>query len=133
MMSRMDVKRFFDILASEEEAIQAEAANQILGAIALIQLTGYPYERELYGELVSCTVSLHKLAERSKYRENLPRQIAKHSSDMAPLRELGFHGLDALVKSPRPLTYEEAFSLITYVMLASNGALYAELAPGIKG
>lgn len=52
---------------------------------------------------------------------------------MEPLYTLGFHGLDAVVKSPEPLTYEQCFSLATYVCLASNLALYDIIASQVKG
>lgn len=52
---------------------------------------------------------------------------------MEPFFALGFHGLDALVKSPEPLTYEQCFSLATYVCLTSNSALYDTLVSQVRG
>lgn len=67
------------------------------------------------------------------YRRSLETKIIEHSEDLEFLYTLGFHGLDALVKSPEPLTYEQCFSLGTYVCLTSNSVLYDVLASRTKG
>lgn len=71
---------------------------------------------------------MQHLAHNEKYRLRLETEIAKHDQDLEPLYNLGFHGLDALVKNPNPLTYEQCFSLGAYVCLTSNTALYDKLA-----
>jgi FMN phosphatase YigB (HAD superfamily) len=101
--------------------------------IASIQLRGYPYEQKIHGRLQNSTDVLQQLAFNEKYRQGLEIKIIEHTEDLMPLYSFGFHGLDALVKSVKPLTYGECFSLGTYVCLASNEALYDALASKTKG
>lgn len=76
---------------------------------------------------------MQQLAFNEGYRRRVETKIAEHGEDLEPLYTLGFHGLDALVKNPEPLTYEQCFSLGTYVCLTSNSALYDSLAARTKG
>lgn len=101
--------------------------------IASIRLQGYPYEQVIQGRVHSSTDALQQLAFSEGYRQRVGAKIAEHDEDLKPLYALGFHGLDALVKSPEPLTYEQSFSLGTYVCLTSNAAIYDTLASKTKG
>lgn len=96
-------------------------------------MQGYPYEQIIFGQSHSCTDTLHELVHNEGYRDRLDNKINQHSKDLEPLYALGFHGLDALVKNPSPLTYEQSFSLVTYVCLTSNSALYNAIATQVKG
>lgn len=79
------------------------------------------------------TDTLQRLAFNEDYQMGLERKISMHAKELAPMYSLGFHGLDALVKSPESLTYEQCFSLGAYVCLTSNAALYEALAPTTTG
>lgn len=96
-------------------------------------MRGYPYEQVIQRRIHNSTDTLQQLAFNEGYRQRLEKKIIEHSEDLEPLYSLGFHGLDALVKNPEPLTYEQCFSLITYVCLTSNLALYETLASRTKG
>ncbi len=96
-------------------------------------MRGYPYEQTVGKYFVSCTDTLNNLAKSSSYIAKLPDVILKHQEDLQPLFKLGFHGLDNLVKNNSHLTYEQAFSLISFVLLTSNNALYTLLAPKVYG
>jgi len=96
-------------------------------------LCGYPYEKVIRDQIQNSTDALQRLAYNENYRGRLETKIASHGQDLEPLYNLGFHGLDALVKSPAPLTYEQCFSLVAYVCMTSNAALYDALATRTKG
>lgn len=87
----------------------------------------------MQGRVHNSTDALQRLAYAEGYRRRVESKIAEHNQDLEPLYTLGFHGLDALVKSPAPLTYEQCFSLGAYVCLTSNTALYDALAARVKG
>jgi len=101
--------------------------------IAAIRLRGYPYEQVIDGEPHDSTDTLNGFARNESYENNLALKLAEHEPDLEPLRELGFHGLDAKVKSPGALTYEEAFSLATFVCLTSNRELHKAFEPELAG
>lgn len=96
-------------------------------------MRGYPYEQVIQGRVQNSTDALQQLAYNEGYRLRLETEIARHGQDLEPLYSLGFHGLDALIKSPDHLTYEQCFSLGAYVCLTSNAALYDALATKTKG
>ena len=96
-------------------------------------MLGYPYEQVIHGRVQNCTDALQQLAYNGGYRLRLGTQIAKHDQDLEPLYNLGFHGLDALIKIPDTLTYEQCFSLGAYICMTSNVALYDALATRTKG
>lgn len=85
------------------------------------------------GQMHDSTTTLHNLAANERYAEDLPQRLEKHQEDLEPLFRLGFHGLDAKVKSSGALSYEEAFSLATFVCLTSNTALRSALQPELQG
>src|SRR3989338_8647667 len=91
--------------------------------VATIRLSGYPYEQTLSDRSHNSTDTLEALAGRMDYHRGVETKILEHEADLDPLDRLGFHGLDAIVKSPRRLTYQQAFSLMTSVCLASNATV----------
>lgn len=104
-----------------------------VSSIKLADSPDSPYVQLLHGEIQDCNESLNALALTAEYDIQLQEKILEHSEDLRPLIELGFHGLDKLVKTPQPLTYKESFSLISYVIMASNEALKTRLEPIVPG
>lgn len=87
----------------------------------------------MQGRIHNSTDALQQLAFNEGYRPRLEAKIIEHGKDLEPFCNLGFHSLDALVKSPEPLTYEQCFSLGAYVCLTSNSALYDALLSRTRG
>jgi anthranilate phosphoribosyltransferase len=103
--------------------------NQKFEQVASIQLKGEPYRRTFNdhkGKLITVDAneSLDELAERSGYIGNLPQYISQVEDLLHPLFEQGgYYGIDAKLKHGENLTFEEAFSLITFVVSALNKPL----------
>jgi len=95
--------------------------------IASIRLLGAPYQNKVDGGTVDCTNTLEALARNSNYEERLPISIEAHHEDLAPLYRGGYYGIDGKLKKGQPLTYEEAFSLMTFVSMGVNKAVYQYL------
>ena len=96
-------------------------------SIAFIRLQRGRYEQIYGGELIGSTDTLDRLARTADYGSVLDQRIVEHEDDLEPLRTLGFHGLDAKVKSRDTLSYEEAFSLVAFVCMATNRPLFERL------
>lgn len=95
--------------------------------IPFIRLKGAPYQQEIDGRSIDCTDTLEALAINSNYEERLPSIISAHHEDLAPLYEGGYYGIDSKLKKGQSLTYEEAFSLMTFVSMGTNKLVYQQL------
>ena len=102
------------------------------GKIAEIRLLGIPYHREVDGEIVDCTDVLERLATNENYKQKLRLAINENEENLQPLFEGGYYGVDRKIKKGESLTYEDAFSLMSFVLMASNSQIRSELSPRIK-
>jgi anthranilate phosphoribosyltransferase len=100
--------------------------------VAHIRLIGYPYQQERDGEVVDCSQVLERLAERTGYRSQVRESLMRHEHDLKPLLEGGYYGLDRRMKKGESLSYEEAFSLMTFVSMGVNNAVYEELSGSVS-
>lgn len=106
--------------------------------VARIQLKGEPYQRVLKEKngrevVLDSSSTLDDLAVQSGYIDNLPAKIDRVENTLDPLfKETGYYGLDAKLKHGQDLTFEEAFSLITFVVSALNKPLLDLLANRIQ-
>lgn len=98
--------------------------------IAIIQLKGYPYQQEINGARVDSTSTLEALARNSDYQVRLKENIAiaEENEHLTPLFQGGYYGIDAKIKTGEPLTFPEAYSLMTFVSMGVNRAVYDQLA-----
>ncbi|QQS22346.1 hypothetical protein IPM09_02265 [Candidatus Saccharibacteria bacterium] len=101
--------------------------------IPTIHLSGYPYQQEItdglgYKEEIDCSSSLNKLAQSADYFSRLDKRVkAVKSYELAPLYEAGFYGIDAKLKHGGELTFEEAYSLIAFVVMSLNRAVRSSI------
>ncbi len=100
--------------------------------IAEIRLVGEPYQKNVDGDAIDATKVMEVLAFNESYAERLKQSIAENSKNLIPLIEGGYYGVDAKLKKGENLTYEEAFSLMTFVTMTSNRQIRSELAQKIK-
>jgi anthranilate phosphoribosyltransferase len=101
-----------------------ERPNQV----AFIQLKGEPYQREVEHDggvvFVDSNLTFDDLAMNSGYVDGLSKKVESVSDHLIPLYEGGgYYGLDAKLKHGQNLTFEEAFSLIAFVVSALNRPL----------
>lgn len=105
--------------------------------VAFIKLQGEPYQRTIEGkngpEEVDCNVTLTNLANNTGYIEQLPKTVAQIEPHIRELTEgAGFDGIDKKLKHGGELSFDDAFSLATFVCAGLNKPLNAELAERIK-
>lgn len=114
--------------------------KEILGhntaEIALIKLKGDPYQRTVEGENIDCSSVLEELAVNSDYESRLDENIQRNREHLGPLYEGGspeggFYGIDKKLKKGESLTYDEAFSLMTFVSMGVNGPVQSRIAPSL--
>lgn len=103
------------------------------GATSFIRLRGAPYEQVVGGQQVSASDTLDRLAQNSHYRERLQEVVAGRSAELEAISTLGFHGFDKILKSPRHLTYEQAYAAGAFICCASNRVLHEVLGRRIAG
>lgn len=99
--------------------------------VAVIRLKGEPYRKVLNGETIDCTDTLESLAHHGNYEKQLRQSIERNIKNLEPLFQGGYYGIDAKIKKGQPLTYEEAFSLMTFVSMGVNKLAYKYLHPSI--
>lgn len=97
--------------------------------VAMIQLKGEPYQKTFQENgryvQVDANLSLDALAEKSGYATSLPNKISLVEGSLQTLfSEGGYYGLDNRLKHGQHLSFEESFSLITFVITALNRPLY---------
>lgn len=97
-----------------------------------IRLCGEPYQRVVRGyrgdESVDCSVTFANLVTSTRYRESLPGKVRAAEKLLDPLFENGgYDYLDERLKHGANLSFEEAFSLATYVCCALNKPLSEEM------
>ena len=100
--------------------------------IAEIRLIGEPYQRVADGDEIDATNTMERIAFNENYPKKLRESIKQNSENLLPLLEGGYYGVDAKLKKGKNLTFEEAFSLMTFVTMASNKQIRSELAQKIK-
>ncbi len=113
-------------LNMHKERINGQAKD-----VAVIRLKGFPYQQEMFGVRIDCSEILEDLTANSAYEERLSRNIALNEENLKPLFESGYYGIDAKIKKAEPLTYPEAFSLMTFVSMGVNKLVYNQLQPRI--
>lgn len=99
--------------------------------VAVIRLKGEPYRKVLKGETIDCTDTLESLAHHGNYEKQLRLAIERNIKILEPLFQGGYYGIDAKIKKGQPLTYEEAFCLMTFVSMGVNKLVYKYLHPSI--
>lgn len=100
---------------------------------ATIRLKGEPYHRVVDGEEVDCTDTLNSLTKSSGYRSRLPFLVSEIDECLDPLfRNGGFYGIDGKLKHGEPLSFSEAFSLMTYVCAALNRPLFETISGRVQ-
>jgi anthranilate phosphoribosyltransferase len=99
--------------------------------ITEIRLIGEPYQREVNGTRIDATDVLERLAKNENYQERLKGAIKRNEESLSPLYEAGYYGIDCRIKKGEQLTFEEAFSLMSFVSMASNKQIRLELAKRI--
>lgn len=100
--------------------------------VAEIRLIGEPYHRTIGSETIDATDVLERLSISEDYRSHLKKAIFDNEQNLTPLFEGGYYGVDKKLKKGEELTYEEAFSLMTFVLMASNRLIKSELKDRIK-
>jgi anthranilate phosphoribosyltransferase len=96
--------------------------------IAFIQLSGEPYQQTIEQDGVridvDCNTSLDRLAANNDYVASLPEKIEAAAGDMATLTEgEGYYDIDRKLKHGQDLTFEDAFSVGTFVASGLNRPL----------
>ncbi len=113
--------------------------NTGIEQVATMQLGGEPYIQDLPqadgGSIrIDCNESLNKLAHSTGYAASLPEKVDAARRDMAPLFEQqGFYTIDDALKHGKDLTFEESFSLTSFVCSALNRPLARIIKGDIKG
>jgi anthranilate phosphoribosyltransferase len=102
-------------------------------SLSFIRLRGAPYEQTVAGKGINPTDTLDRLAESTHYRERLELALTQRVDELAPLFTLGFHGFDKLLKSPRHLSYEQAYAAGAFICCASNRTLHELIGSRIPG
>ncbi len=96
--------------------------------VASIRLVGEPYHHtEADGNIIDCTDILEALAKNTGYTEKLGGIIEDSAENLTPLYRGGYYGIDGKLKKGRSLTYEEAFSLMTFVSMGTNRLVFEHL------
>jgi len=96
--------------------------------ITVIKLQGEPYQTKE----TDCTNTLEKLAFNARYAEQLILNIQESEYLLTPLFEGGYYGIDAKLKKGFSLSFSEAFSLMTFVSMGVNKAVYKNLSDRIQ-
>lgn len=97
--------------------------------IPVIRLAGEPYQQTIDNKdgktvTIDCSESLNKLAQGTDYYEVLPDRIdTVLENALVPLREGGFHGVDAKLKHGETLDFDDSYSIGTFVVMALNRAV----------
>ena len=100
--------------------------------IAEIRLIGEPYQKIVDGDRVDASEVMEQLAANEKYSQKLKIALQENESNLVPLIEGGYYGLDNKIKKGSDLSYKEAFSLMTFVTMASNREIRNQVSPYIK-
>lgn len=100
--------------------------------IAAIELKGEPYQQLKDGVRIDCSKTLEALAVNSGYEKVLTGNIAKNQENLTPLFEGGFYGINAKIKKGKPLSFQEAFSLMSFVSMGVNKLVHSKLHSSIK-
>ncbi|HBL51988.1 MAG TPA: hypothetical protein DDZ05_02080 [Candidatus Blackburnbacteria bacterium] len=116
-----------------KELEQAPQSRQV----AFIRLKGEPYQRCIEGvhgqENVDCSLTLENLASDSNYNDRLKQDVKTVEGCLGELFEgQGYYGIDRKLKQGEDLTFNEAFSLITFVCASLNQPLNSLIASRIK-
>lgn len=107
-------------------------------SVSYIKLVGEPYQKSIFTpkgkEDIDCNATLGRLAINTKYKERLVQDILDVEHCLAELFEGdGFYRLiDRKLKQGANLTFNEAFSLITFVCAALNKPLNRQISSRIK-
>ncbi len=109
-----------------------EKNNPLSGNVAEIRLVGEPYQKIVDGDRIDASVVMEQLANSENYPQKLKTALYENQSNLVPLTEGGYYGIDAKIKKGESLSYEEAFSLMTFVSMASNKQIRSEVSPKIK-
>lgn len=96
--------------------------------ITVIKLQGEPYQTKN----MDCTQTLERLAQNSRYKENLEQNVQDSEHLLEPLFQGGFYGIDAKLKKGQDLNFQESFSLMTFVSMGVNKAVHEQLSGRIK-
>lgn len=90
--------------------------------ISYIKLKGEPYQRAEMD--IDCNVTLNNLAESTNYVRTLPDRVADAEKNLEILfLGDGYHGIDRKIKHGEDLTFEDSYSLATFVISALNRPL----------
>jgi anthranilate phosphoribosyltransferase len=90
------------------------------------RLKGYPYQQVLEdGTVLDCNVTLDRLAQ-GKYRRELGERVKSVETYLDPLRDMGYNGIHSAIQGG-DLTFDQAFSMATFVCAALNNPLREEL------
>jgi anthranilate phosphoribosyltransferase len=113
------------------------SAPGIFGEVAAITLRGEPYQqvRESGGvaEQIDSDTTLRALAENTRYKALLPEKLAVVEPLLTELFERdGYYGIQQKIEQGAPLTFEEAFSLATFVCIGLNKPLGAAVGARLK-
>lgn len=109
--------------AITKELLKPDSEN-----VASIRLQGEPYHQCLEnGQTIDSTDILEELARNSGYAERLSNVIEENETNLEPFYRGGYYGLDGRLKKGQSLSYEEAFSLATFVSMGTNKLVYQHL------
>lgn len=102
--------------------------NKVLDVFANISLKGEPYQRSIQTregtEHIDVSVTALHLASDTGYVESLQANIDAVEQYLGPLfEESGFYTIDHALKHGHDLTFEQAFSLATFVVSGLNSPL----------
>jgi anthranilate phosphoribosyltransferase len=116
---------------------ESELMQQIDQNVAFIQLRGHPYQRTAQGpngdEVVDCNVTLNRLAQVTGYIEHISDGVQAVKEHLHELLEgQGYYGIDRKLKHGESLSFDDAFSLGTFVCSALNRPLNNAIASKIR-
>lgn len=101
---------------------------------AFIQLRGTPYQRELLtGEVIDCNVTANNLVKDTNYRQRIYDRVGAVENHLKPLfEENGYYTFEEKFGHGQDLTFDQAFSLATFVCAALNRPLNDVIGKRIK-
>lgn len=113
---------------------QDERSGRNSTRVSAIELVGQPYNRTLPdGTNINCNITAKNLVEDVNYRGQLPNLVSQAEEYLQPLfNESGYYSLDSVLKHGGNLSFNEAFSLTTFVCSALNEPLNDTIAHKIQ-
>lgn len=108
---------------------RSEGQPILVESVSFIQLSGLPYCRDIdhngYSETIDCNKTADRLSREAGYHTSIEEKVYGASEYLKPLFEGrgGYAPIDDKIKQGENLSFDESFSLITFVCGALNRPL----------